>query len=120
MLESIFDAPNGPDLPFGDPTLIILDSVRVAIISVGLITTLFIPLAMYRVRNSLGQLTRVAVLALFMLAAMGTEVSHFGDYAHWRLFLNIFATVGAGWGLWSLFAWETPAQIRPLNATKTR
>lgn len=112
VIDTFFSAPQGPGMPFGDSTLIVLDTIRVIILSLGGSVLLATPYAMIRTRLTAGQSIRFGALALFLLAAMGTEFDHIGDYAHWRLVVNIFAVIGAAYGMWSHFTWEAPAQIK--------
>ena len=116
LTEAWFNAPNGPDLPFGTTELIVLDSMRVLIFVLGTLVILMTPLAMFHTRTSIGQLTRIFSLALLVIVSITTEYAHLGDYANFRLFFNIVAAFGAAWGMWSLFRFETPAQIKGPNA----
>jgi hypothetical protein len=105
-LESLFAAPNGPDMPFGTPALIVLDSLRMLILVLGVFVILMTPACMIRSRLSGGQLMRFFSLGLFVVIAITTEYSHIGDYANFRLVLNIIAAITAAWGVWSLFRYE--------------
>lgn len=112
LIDTIISPPGGPNDPFGSLGLVILDSIRVLIIGLGVSVLVVTPLAMIRTRLTAGQSIRIGALALFLLGAIGTEYDHIGDYAHWRLLVNIFASVGATYGMWSLFNWESPAKIK--------
>jgi hypothetical protein len=112
IISDLFTPPEGPNLPFGNSALIILDTIRLLVISLGGTFLLFVPAAIIRTHRSGGQSLRIGATALFILGAIGTEYDHIGDYAHWRLVVNIFATVGATYGMWSLFNWELPAKVQ--------
>lgn len=110
--QAFLPAPSGPNTPFGSPELIVVDSLRVIVLALGVITIISTVIACTRVRTA-GQFTRFGTMALFMLTAMLTEFDHIGDYAHYRLYLHIIATVGAAWGMFSFFRFEDPTEVKP-------
>jgi hypothetical protein len=53
------------------------------------------------------------VAVVFVLYVAGTEVEHLGDYANWRLYVGLIASVSSAWGSWAYFKYENPPSIRP-------
>lgn len=111
LIQLLLAAPSGPGTPFATITLVILDTARVAIIVLGLMAFITAPFAMAKAYLP-GQQIRLLVLALFVISAVGTELEHLGDYANWRLIINMLAVVGSAWGQWSFFKFELPTQIK--------
>lgn len=100
------NGPSGPDTPWGNPTLCVLDTLRLIIIVLGLLCLLDTPRLIY-LSTVLGQRIRILACTLFSIVAILTEYNHIGDYAHWRLAVNLIATVCMSWGYWSFQRWET-------------
>ena len=98
--------PSGPNKPWGNDTLVVLDSLRLLIMILGVMILLSTPMIIHRA-TVLGQKVRILGCSLFSLVAILTEYNHFGDYAHWRLAVNLIATVCTAWGYWSFQRWET-------------
>lgn len=88
----VWDLPLSPDDPFSNPTLIILDSLRVligvfAVLSIALIIP-SIPMA-----RNMPTRYRLFALLLFSLYVGLTEVQRIGFYANWRLVLGTLCAV---------------------------
>lgn len=101
----------GPSTPFGSTGFVVLDSLRVIVLVLGLFTILSTPRAMMK-SHTLGQKARLGATALFIFTAIVTEFLHLGDSAHWRLLVNLVASVFAAWGTWAFLRWETPTEFR--------
>lgn len=86
------EAPDGPNDPFGSPLVSVFDSVRVLFVFIpGLVNMLGIPhLIAYR-SIPRGQKRWFVALTLLSATACATELDHFGDYGHYRLFVNALA-----------------------------
>jgi hypothetical protein len=91
------------------------------IIAVGGLTIVaVIPYATISHAKTLGQMLRLIALGLFAVSAIGTEMQHFGDWAHYRLFFNVAGVVVAAIGLWMMFKMERPAQSRISTSGRVR
>lgn len=117
MFESVsplldFYAPDGPSTPFAQAVLL-FDIMRVLVVAMGLYIAFVSVMLILERANTLGMKARLAgtCMAYFFFIA-GTEIAHFGDYAHWRLFLGFIAAVVYSWGLWSFYKWESPPTLR--------
>lgn len=106
-----FAPPTGPDDPFGSYGLIIVDSIRVLIMGIGVLILTMTPAAVFR-SQTLGQKVRLGASALLTISVLGTEIAHLGDYAHWRLFVNVVAISFSAWGIWAMFKWENPSEFK--------
>jgi len=91
--------PGGPGIPFGNPALVFIDSVRVITVLCAALVVGTSLRASFAARVGPAQTARFYGLAAFALSAGTTEIVHLGDYASYRLFLNI---VGAGLSLWGV------------------
>lgn len=92
------DAPQGPDMPFGSPLLIFLDTIRLLTV----LASGFILVRCFRylfVFPEPHQRARFVALGLIVLSVAGTEFEHIGDFAHYRLALNFLGSLVAIWGL---------------------
>lgn len=96
--DTLLCAPDGPSSPFGDPYLLIIDSVRLGTIILAAVVVCLSVVAMRRLDNPQG--TRFLSLAVFALVACLTEIDHFGDYASYRLLLNVVACALGVYGTW--------------------
>lgn len=92
--------PFGPGDPFGTTILAILDSLRVGVATVGLLTVLICVPALL-MTWSITQKFRIASIGLFSVYVSLTEIQRIGDYANWRLILG---TVCVIWAFSSLIA----------------
>lgn len=90
--------PTEPGTPFGTPLLIALDSIRVGCVVLALVLTVW-SLTMLVEADQPGQRWRLVGLALLAVAVMGTELSRLGDWAHYRLVLNVGGIVAGVVGL---------------------
>lgn len=103
-----------PDVPFGPWPVWGFDLVRVVVFllgSGGVILT-YVALAEQAHGAPWGQQTRWLAGLLFTVSVLGTEIEHFGDYASWRLVVNLIAvTLNLG-GLWSFLHHEPAAGMR--------
>lgn len=101
-----FCPPPGPSTPFGSPLLVLLDTVRLAVLLIGLAT-------LWRLTtvgpNQLARSRRIgyAGAGLLVLGAIGTELNHLGDHAHYRLLLFV---VGVGLIAWGVYTSEKPGR----------
>lgn len=96
-------APDGPDLPFGDPILAILDAIRVLLVFVPAAINVFaVPYVLATREMARGQISRFSGLALLSAAAFGTELDHFGDYANYRLALHAIGVSLLSWGVFRM------------------
>lgn len=103
-IDIFIEAPLGPSTPFGTPLLILVDTLRVFVMVAGLGLAAVTPYAAFTRSMSRGQLIRFLSLALYAGAAAGTELAHLGDYAHWRLVVNVAAAILGVLGMSSLFS----------------
>lgn len=92
-------APGGPDHPFGTPYVAFLDSLRVLCWVGGLILICTLPWFMAKA-TTIGQRVRFLGTALYAITVVGTELVHLGDYANYRLFVNLTAVIVSLYGLW--------------------
>lgn len=111
LVQQLLSSPNGPHTPFSSTSLAIVDTIRIIVLVLGVLTLAVSPFAMAKARLP-GQQVRLLVLALFTFSAIATEITHVGDYASWRLIVNTLAVAGAIWGQWSFFKFELPTQIK--------
>lgn len=102
----ICEAPSYPDSPFGSGALVFFDALRVMVALAALLYAPLVIWAMHHKRPLLGQAIRFLTNVGFLFIIFGTEVSHLGDWANWRLFFTVACLVGAYWGLWSYVRWE--------------
>ena len=103
------EEPSGPNTPFG-PGVFVFDVMRVIVISCVIGITVILPIAVRR-STVLGQKARIIGAGIVFIGVCGTEIEHFGDYVHWRLYFFFFASVAMTWGYWSLFRYEDPAEL---------
>lgn len=92
-------SPHGPDTPFGNPALVVIDSVRIVVIlcAAAIVGTSLWASAANRVEAA--QRGRFYGMCALALSVGTTETVHLGDYASYRLVLNI---VGVGLSLWGV------------------
>lgn len=85
--------PTEPGTPFGTPLLIATDSIRTV---VCLISLLVVWRATTRALDP-DEPSRIRIgciaLASYSVAAVGTEISHLGDYPHYRLLLFVIGSL---------------------------
>ena len=105
------DAPNGPGTPFGAGVWM-FDILRLLTILCLLTVFATTPFAMAK-SVTLGQRARLLGTAVILTGIFGTELDHFGDYAHYRLYVFFFGSAMLAWGSWSMFRYEQPATIKP-------
>lgn len=93
--------PGGPGTPFGSPVLAVLDTVRVVL---WLLCVFIIGKALVAVfaLRTLRQRAIYLAMSAGAFAALGTEVDHLGDYAHYRLALLFVFGVAGAWGLFRI------------------
>lgn len=114
FISDFFTAPSGPGTPFATPELAVVDTIRCFVLGVGIIVFFASIHAMF-LTKTIGQIARLATLVVFLSSSMLTEFDHFGDYAHYRLYLHMIATIIAAWGTFSFFRFEKPATVRPAS-----
>lgn len=101
--------PEGPRTPFGAPDLSVYDSLRVVIFA---LTTFTIITTFIIIKNSvtLGQVSRIVGATGLCIVSSLTELNHLGDYANWRLGLNLVFSVAISWGYWAAVRYELPSE----------
>src|SRR5688572_11426366 len=104
--------PDGPSTPFAGPVFI-YDVLRVIILVCILAIIALAPFAVMKT-GTLGQKARFIGSTIVFIGVFGTELEHFGDFVHWRLYFNFLASTTMAWGYWSLFKYENPAELKPL------
>ncbi len=90
-------SPQGPGDPFGTPILIVVDVARIVVVvaALGVVVTSIVDALRRPVASP--QAARFIGLSAFALSAATTELAHLGDFASFRLPLNI---IGCGLCLW--------------------
>jgi hypothetical protein len=107
-----WNAPEGPSTPFGSGVML-FDLLRVIVLMLCLVIMMMSISAAGRPEGTLGQKVRLIGSALaFFLFIGGTELEHFGDYGHWRLYVGLLASSMVSWGMWSLFKFEAPSEFK--------
>jgi hypothetical protein len=105
------NAPDGPNTPFGEGVWM-FDVLR--LVTLLCLVGIFVVTPFCMARSvTLGQTARLLGAAIILGGAFGTELDHFGDYAHYRLYVNFFGSVVSAWGYWSFFRFEAPSTLRP-------
>lgn len=104
--------PDGPSTPF-HPGVIVYDIMRVVVMCCIIAIAGMMPIAVNR-SGTLGQKARIIGSTIVFLGVFGTELEHFGDFVHWRLYFNFIAATSMTWGYWSLFRYENPAELKPM------
>lgn len=92
-------SPGGPSTPFGNPALVVIDSVRVVVMLCAALivgTSLWASCAN---RVEAAQRGRFYGMSALALSVGTTETVHLGDYASYRLVLNM---MGVGLSLWGV------------------
>jgi hypothetical protein len=92
--------PSGPDDPFGNPTIVVLDCLRILIVLCGVLTVL-LTIPALPMTWSITQKYRIGCIALFSIYVSMTEIQRIGDYANWRLLLGAVCSI---WAVSSMFA----------------
>lgn len=100
------NAPGGPNTPWGNLAIAVLDTLRVIICIFAFMILGLTPSTIKRA-NTVGQRSRLLGAGLYAIVAVLTEYNHIGDYANWRLVVNLVATACIAWGYWSAIFWET-------------
>lgn len=100
--------PQGPSDPFGNPTLVVYDSMRVSCIAAVAVSTVFALVLVLRRPGTVGQRIRLASQTGFAIAAATIEIEHFGDYANMRLIFILLVSVAAAWGNYLGVRYEAP------------
>lgn len=110
------DEPDGPSRPWGDVGLWLCDALRTYCITAGIVYLLAVWVLVFRRAGvTVGQRVRFSLTILFVMVIIGTELSHYGDYVHWRLYFGTIAVSGMLWAVWSFWRRELPAQLRLLG-----
>jgi hypothetical protein len=104
--------PTGPGAPFGNPSLIVFDSLRVLVGAVGVVGITFAWALIRRPNGAIGQRIRLFAETGMIFYAMITEAWRIGDYANLRLMLAVVVTVAAAWGNYLGVRYENPPPPR--------
>jgi uncharacterized protein YhhL (DUF1145 family) len=88
MNPFVWDLPLTPDDPFGNPLLVLLDSIRVFIAVLAGISLLMLIPSLPMARN-LPTRYRLICLMLFSIYMLTTEIQRIGFYANWRIMLAV-------------------------------
>lgn len=104
-------SPSGPTEPFGSPVLIAVDIVRVLVVlcALGVVVTSIVGSRRAPVLSP--QAARFLGLSAFALSAASTELVHLGDYASYRLPLNM---IGCGLCLWGNLHFLSETRHKPV------
>lgn len=104
--------PQGPSTPFGNPELVVYDSLRVVCITAAVIIVGVAVFVVARRGRPIGQKVRYAASAGLAVIPVSVEIEHFGDYANWRLITALVALMAMAWGNYAGVRYEGPTQIR--------
>jgi hypothetical protein len=104
--------PEGPGAPFGNPSLVVFDSLRCVCFVAGIAGIVLAWRMVRRPNGAIGQRIRLLAETGLIIYAMITEAWRFGDYANLRLVLAVLVTVGAAWGNWLGVRYEAPPPPR--------
>jgi hypothetical protein len=107
------EEPDGPSTPFASGVLA-YDVLRVIVLFCVAAICALAPLAVKKT-GTLGQKARFLASTIVFVGVFGTELEHFGDFVHWRLYFNFIASTLMAWGYWSLFRYENPAELKPIT-----
>jgi hypothetical protein len=111
--------PVGPHVPFGNPALIVFDSLRVLCFVAAAAAIILGLTLLYRPHGAIGQQVRLFSSTGLVVGAAMTEAYRFGDYANLRLIVAVICLLGQAWGNYLGVRYEKPPapRIYPVAGT---
>jgi hypothetical protein len=102
--------PQGPGVPFGNATLVVFDSMRLACLALTAVSVAFAVVLIARTDGAIGQRIRLFSQVGLAILVATIEIEHFGDYANLRLVAVLLVSLGAAWGNYLGARYEALAQ----------